>query len=159
MYEHKIVDAPERKLVGQKIRMSLVNNRTPELWRSFMPRKMEIKNAIGKVLFSVQVNERLPDFKNFDPSVSFDKWAAVEVISLEQIPADMDSLILPAGRYAVFHYKGASSQGEKIFRYIYTEWLPASGFALDLRPQFEILGEKYKNDHPDSEEEIWIPIK
>jgi AraC family transcriptional regulator len=26
----------------------------------------------------------------------------------------------------------------------------------DDRPHFEILGDKYKNDHPDSEEEIWI---
>jgi hypothetical protein len=24
---------------------------------------------------------------------------------------------------------------------------------------FEILGDKYINDHPDSEEEIWIPVK
>jgi len=30
-----------------------------------------------------------------------------------------------------------------------------------VHPQahFELLGEKYKNNHPDSEEEVWIPIK
>jgi AraC family transcriptional regulator len=30
---------------------------------------------------------------------------------------------------------------------------------LDNRPHFEILGEKYKQGSPDSEEEIWIPVK
>ena len=34
-----------------------------------------------------------------------------------------------------------------------------SEYEFDNRPQFEILGEKYKNNAPDSEEEIWIPIK
>jgi len=26
-------------------------------------------------------------------------------------------------------------------------------------PRIEILGEKYRNNDPDSEEEIWIPVK
>jgi len=30
---------------------------------------------------------------------------------------------------------------------------------LDNRPHFEVLGEKYKNGDPESEEEIWIPVK
>lgn len=38
-------------------------------------------------------------------------------------------------------------------------WLPASDYNLDNRPHFEVLGEKYKNNDPTSEEEIWIPIK
>ncbi|MFM9945765.1 MAG: GyrI-like domain-containing protein, partial [Bacteroidia bacterium] len=42
---------------------------------------------------------------------------------------------------------------------IYGTWIPNSEYNLDNRPHFEILGEKYKNNHPDSEEEIWIPIK
>jgi AraC family transcriptional regulator len=32
-------------------------------------------------------------------------------------------------------------------------------YELDDRPHFEILGDKYKNNDPNSEEEIWIPIK
>lgn len=46
-----------------------------------------------------------------------------------------------------------------IFQYIFGTWLPASGYYLDNRPHFEILGHKYKNNDPDSEEEIWIPVK
>jgi hypothetical protein len=30
---------------------------------------------------------------------------------------------------------------------------------LNKRPHFAKMGEKYKNEDPDSEEELWIPIK
>jgi AraC family transcriptional regulator len=56
-------------------------------------------------------------------------------------------------------HKGAASTGQKIFQYIFETWLPNSGYLLDNRPHFEILGAKYKNEDPDSEEELWIPIK
>ena len=65
---------------------------------------------------------------------------------------------MPGGLYAVFFYKGSSSD-TKIFQYIFTNWLPDSGYTLDNRPHFEILGENYKNGDPGSEEEIWIPVK
>jgi AraC family transcriptional regulator len=35
----------------------------------------------------------------------------------------------------------------------------ASGYEIDARPHFEILGSKYVNADAESEEEIWIPIK
>jgi AraC family transcriptional regulator len=31
-------------------------------------------------------------------------------------------------------------------------------FEVDDRPHFEILGIRYRNNDPNSEEEIWIPI-
>ena len=46
-----------------------------------------------------------------------------------------------------------------IFQYIFSEWIPQSDYSVDDRPHFEVLGAKYKNNDPDSEEEIWIPIK
>jgi hypothetical protein len=30
---------------------------------------------------------------------------------------------------------------------------------LDDRPHFEVLGSKYRNNDPESEEETWIPTK
>jgi putative chromate ion transporter len=60
---------------------------------------------------------------------------------------------------AVFAFKGDLSLAQKTFEYIFKTWLPNSKYNLDNRPHFEILGEKYKNNDPASEEEIWIPIK
>ena len=137
------------------MKMSLSNNKTGELWRSFMPRRREIKNNLTSEMFSMQVYDRLINFT--DLSQEFEKWAAVEVTDFNTIPDDMESFELPGGLYAVFFYKGLSTDTQ-IFRYIFGTWLPGSSYVLDGRPHFEILGEKYRNNDPNSEEEIWIPI-
>jgi AraC family transcriptional regulator len=146
-------------LVGKHLTMSLSENRTAELWRSFMSQRKEIKNTLSADLFSLQVYDDSYNFSEFDPNATFEKWAAVEVTDFEALPEAMEQLTLPGGLYAVFEYKGASSQGAAAFRYIFGTWLPNSDYTLDSRPHFEVLGEKYKNDDPASEEEIWIPIK
>jgi AraC family transcriptional regulator len=46
-----------------------------------------------------------------------------------------------------------------VWRYIYNEWLPNSPWELDHRPHFERLGAKYKNEDPNSEEDIYIPVR
>ena len=104
----------------------------------------------------MQVYEGLA--KPGDLSQEFEKWAAVEVPDFDTIPAGMETFVLPAGLYAVFDYKGSSTDTQ-IFQHIFGVWLPGSNFVLDARPHFEILGEKYKNADPNSEEEIWIPVK
>jgi AraC family transcriptional regulator len=145
-----------KKLIGKRLPMSFANNRTPELWRSFMPHRKEIQNAIGTNLFSLQHYGNINPFQNFNPEIVFEKWASVEVIDFGNIPEGMETFLLEGGLYAVFDYKGNSPE---IFQYIFQQWLPNSEYELDYRPHFEILAEKYKNNDPDSEEEIWIPIK
>ncbi|MEI6184536.1 MAG: GyrI-like domain-containing protein, partial [Bacteroidota bacterium] len=88
-----------------------------------------------------------------------EKWEAMEVNNFDTIPNEMETYLLKGGLYAVFDYKGLSTD-TTIFKYIYGTWLPNSNdYILDDRPHFEILGDKYKNNDPNSEEEIWIPIK
>jgi AraC family transcriptional regulator len=157
--EPRIELLPEKKLVGMHLHMSLSGNRTADLWRSFMPRRKEIKNNLNVELFSMQVYDQSYNFVKFDPDSSFEKWAAIEVRDFNSVPEGMETFVLPGGRYAVFIHKGSASKGQKTFQYIFGTWLPNSEYSLDNRPHFEILGEKYKNDDPDSEEEVWIPIK
>lgn len=138
-----------------KLVMSFADNKTGQLWQRFMPKRNEIRNNLTTDLISLQIY--LPGF-DFSPNTQFEKWAAIEVSDFEHVPDGMESLLLPEGLYAVFHYKG-SSMDTRIFQYIFGEWLPKSGYQLDNRPHFEVLGAKYKNASPDSEEEIWIPVK
>jgi AraC family transcriptional regulator len=147
-----------KKLLGMRIEMCLSNNKTAELWQGFMPRRSEITNRIGNDLYSLQVYDDSYSFNSFNPHAMFEKWAAVEVSDFKTIPNEMEAFTLLDGLYAVFYYKGLSTD-TKIFQYIYGEWLPKSEYVIDNRPHFEILGEKYKNNDPDSEEEIWVPIK
>lgn len=150
---------PTKKLVGKRLEMSYINNRTGELWRSFMPKRKEINNNIGSELYSMQIYDSIFDFQNLNPSNVFTKWAAIEVTNFGQIPENMESYTLQGGLYAVFLHKGSSRDFQQIFHYIFAVWLPNSNYAIDNREHFELLGEKYKNESPDSEEEIWIPIK
>lgn len=124
-----------------------------------MPRRKEIKNNLTTELFSIQVYPHAFDFSFSNFHAAFEKWAAVEVAHFDSIPAEMESHILTGGLYAVFDYKGLSTD-TSIFEYIFGTWLPGSKkYLLDDRPHFEILGDKYKNNDPNSAEEIRIPIK
>lgn len=137
--------------------MSLTNNRTPALWRQFMPLRHTITQLVNNNLYSVAVYDSAY-FSDFSPTHSFEKWAAMEVSTGAAVPNDMERFDLPGGRYAVFHYKGPAGDSS-IFQYIYGSWIPQSDYMLDDRPHFEVLGIRYDNHSPDSEEEIWIPIK
>jgi AraC family transcriptional regulator len=149
----------EKKLIGQKIKMSLADNKTYELWHKFMPRRKEIENIIDNNLYSVQVYDKSLNFNDFTSDTLFEKWAAIEVSTCDRIPAEMETLELSGGFYAVFIFKGIPADFKQTFHYIFNTWLPNSDYQLDQRPHFELLGEKYKNNEPDSEEEVWIPVK
>ncbi len=155
--EPRIEILQPKKLVGKQVKTSLVDDKTVSLWQDFMPRRKEILHVSGIELYSLRIYEA-DYFTRYQPYTLFEKWAAVEVSVYESIPQEMERFDLQGGLYAVFPYKGLNTDGA-IFQYIYTDWLPNSEYILDYsRPHFEVLGEKYKNNHPDSEEDIWIPI-
>ena len=153
----RIENLSDKKLIGKRLTMSLANNRTGELWQSFMPIRREISNNVSNDLISMQVYKPT-HFADFKPTNEFEKWATVEVTNFESVPTGLETFSLTGGLYAVFDYKG-SSNDPSIFQYIFGTWLPGSDYFLDYRPHFEVLGDKYKNNDPTSEEEIWIPIK
>ncbi|MEO8759428.1 MAG: GyrI-like domain-containing protein [Bacteroidia bacterium] len=147
----------EKQLVGKKITTSFSKNNTVELWKNFMPRRKEIKNNIGEELYSMQIYPPM-FYANFNVNNTFEKWATIEVTDFNDVPVEMETFVLVGGLYAAFQYKGLNTD-TKIFENIFSSWLPNSPYAIDDRPHFEIMVEKYKNNDPNSEEEIWIPIK
>ena len=147
----------EKKLVGKQLTMSLADNKTGELWKSFVHGHRKITNNLTNDLISMQVYTPTY-FTDFKPTNEFKKYATVEVPDFDNKPNDMETFTLTGGLYAVFDYKGSSTDNS-IFQYIFGTWLPGSDFDLDDRPHFEVLGDKYKNNDPTSEEEIWIPIR
>ena len=148
----------EKQLIGHRRTMSLAANTTSELWQGFMQQRATLPPPVGGVRYSLQIYPA-DYFADFRPERPFEKWAALEPIATPGLVAGFEKLTLPGGLYAVFLHQGPASEGPATFRYIFGAWLPASGYALDDRPHFEVLGSKYKNEEPDSEEEIWIPIR
>jgi AraC family transcriptional regulator len=153
----RIITLNEKKLIGKRLTMSFLDYKVAELWKTFMPRRKEISNSVSNDLISMTIYKS-NHFLNFSPTNEFEKWATVEVSDFDNMPAEMETFTLTSGLYAVFDYKGLNTD-HSIFRYIYGEWIPNSDYDLDDSPHFEILGNKYKNNDPASEEEIWIPIK
>lgn len=149
----------EIKLVGKRIKMSFSSNLTTGLWKNFMPHRKEISNSLNTNLFSVEIYNSPDFFEEFDPTKNFEKWAAVEVSNFSTIPHEMESLIIPAGYYAIFNYQGKGSEASEAYKNILQDWFPNSEYKLDHRPHFAIMGEKYKYEDSSSEEELWFPIK
>lgn len=145
-----------KKLIGFHMEMSLSDNRTGELWQKFMPRRSEIKNRTTKDFISMQ---KYGEGWDFSPSAIFEKWAAVEVTSFEEVPPKMETYLLEGGLYAVFVHQGPASEAPKTMQYIFAQWLLESGYNLDNREHFEILPEGYNPFDPQAREEIWVPIK
>ncbi len=146
-------------LIGMCMQMSFVNDRTSELWRAFGSKIGEIQGRVGTDRYSVKVYDENYSFSRFDPAAMFEKWAAVETSDRENVSEGFEALTIPAGMYAVFLHRGTPKQAPELYGYIFGSWLPNSGFNLDSRPHFEILGEEYSPFNEDAEETIWIPIK
>jgi AraC family transcriptional regulator len=123
-----------------------------------MPGRKEITNTVNNDLLSMVIYKS-NHFEEFRPTNEFERWATVEVADFVNVPDQMETYVLSSGLYAVFHFIGSSNSIASFYQNIFNVWLPSSEYVLDDRPHFEILGEKYKNNDPLSEEDIWIPIK
>lgn len=147
-----------RKLVGIRQEMSLAENLTAQLWRSFMPRRHEVKNLSTNEYISMQVYSKT-DGQPFSPTTVFEKWAVVEVSTRNDVPVGMESYSLPGGQYAVFIHNGPASAAPKTMRHIFGKWLPNSKYELDDREHFEVLPEGYDSLDQHAREEVWIPVR
>lgn len=151
----RIEKVPETNLIGKNCLMSYAENKTFALWQGFMKERKTITNTLSSELISLQI---FP--KNFDgfAHTPFTKWACTAVTDFNNVPESMETLILTEGLYAVFLHKGLPQDFAKTVDFIFKTWLPNSEYQLDNRPHFELLGEKYSNHSPLSEEEVFIPI-
>jgi AraC family transcriptional regulator len=156
--EPRIEELNEKILVGKRMDMCFAELKTYDLWHSFMPIKHLITNQVGMEMYSVEVYKRR-FFEEYDDRAMFQKWAAVEVADLGDVPEVFETQIVPKGMYAVFTHKGNYKKAPETYHYIFHEWLPSADVELDDRPHLAVMGEKYKGDGDNSEEEIWIPIR
>ena len=83
-----IISLSAKTLIGMEMEMSIIENRTVELWSGFMPHHRTIESRIGEDFFSLQL---YPEdyFQAFDPHKKFVKWAAVEVSEVKDLAKGM----------------------------------------------------------------------
>jgi AraC family transcriptional regulator len=148
----KIITIQQKQVIGMKSQM-LINQyeNIVILWKEFMPRKSELFHLSNSELIALQ---DYTAFGNFEKP--FDIYACAEVSNTEIIPKGMLAYTIPSGLYAVFLHKGMKAGAT--YQRIMSEWLPTSGYAIDDRPHFQVMGEKYKNGSEDSEEDFYVPV-
>lgn len=156
--EPRIEILESKKLIGMRLKMSQMENKTAQLWQTFMPRRAEVESRSTSEYISMQIFDDTQS-ELFDPNTMFEKWAAIEVSNHETIPTGMEPYTMKGGMYAVFIHKGLPSDFPKTMGHIFGSWLPGSKYELDNREHFELLPESYRPDDPNAEEEVWIPIK
>jgi len=158
--KYRIVESKEILIVGLKAEANFHNIHlvTPQLARQFMPRLNEVKHRKGSFILSLQKYNHF-DYNTFNPDESFKKWIGVEVINLDAVPQNMETLSIATGRYLVIDFKGSLPEFIKFWQNIHSSWLPNSEYELDDRPHFEKLPPSYNPMQTVNEEEIWIPIK
>jgi AraC family transcriptional regulator len=154
----RIEQIPTRNFIGMNLRMSSAKDRSAELWRSFMPKRKQIKKAIGENVYSIQQFDQVPDFNIPVGEDLYTNWAVQEVEAGVTIPEGMTPFILQGGFYAIFLHRGTPADFPVTARYIFQTWLPASGYKVENRPFFQILTPAYNPGNPASEEEVYIPI-
>ncbi|RCW90723.1 GyrI-like domain-containing protein [Winogradskyella arenosi] len=151
----EIIETSERKVIGVSTTMRHGEyHKIQELWQQFMPRLKAVKARSSMELIALQ---EFPEGTNTATLSDYIIWACAEVLNFNEIPEGMMSLVIPAGTYAVVAHKGMDAS--KTYRQFMSEWLINSGYGVDTRPHFQVMGAKYKNGSPDSEEEFYIPIK
>lgn len=156
-----IVELPPIKVVGIRGETTLSDNQLPLLWerfRSLLPdiphitpngRMFGICEACHENTLYIMNNE-----------VLFTEVAAVEVDSFDALSDGLVSKELPGGRYAVFTHKGTLRTLIQTFEYIWGTWFLTTNEELDWREDFELYDERFLGyDHPDSEIDLYIPIR
>lgn len=159
MLNPNIITLEEKALVGKSMVMTFNNNKTSDLWRSFMPFRNKITNRVSTDLYSLQVYNKTFEYDDFNPDIPFTKHALVEVTKIDKLPDGMALFTLPKGLYAVFNYRGMAKDVPSFFYQIMKVWLPQSIYNIDDRPHFELIKENYNPMDENAEEQFFIPIK
>lgn len=141
-----------------RITTSLAAQETQKLWQQFKPMLKNIPGHVPRYFFSVAVYQDASYFNSFNIHSHFEKWAAVEVVNQVEMPPGVELMTLPGGLYAEFIHKGTPDKFAQTAAYIYSQWLPGSGYVLDNRPHFEIMDASYHPQDEQAEEKIYIPI-
>lgn len=131
-----------------------------QLWQEFAPRIGEIKNRVGDAHFEVSKSCDESDIENFTEDSEFIEVASVKVDKVEEIPEGMTAVTVSGGKYMVFTHKGLAMELKKTYDYIWGKWLPNSKYSVKLDNTFEVYDDRFLGpENPDSEMDIYIPIK
>ena len=136
-------------VVGPAIRCTFNDpSEIPNLWRTFNDREAEVADT-PSAAYGVC-------FDGDDTGFSY--LAGMEPTAGRAVPDGMQSLTIPAQRYAVFTHSGHISDLPKTVYSIWNKALAEAGLSAAKAPDFELYDKRFNVETGRGEVEIWIPI-
>ena len=148
--EGKTLKIKEFKAVGIAYFGNNRNGEIPNLWEAFNKRYRDI-NQKSKSMLCYGICDGEPDLE-----CNFHYTACAEVDSFQDVPEDMETKVVPEGKYIVYTYSGPLKELGEFYNNIFAKFIPASGHEIDFRPQIELYDERFMSN---GEFDIYIPIK
>lgn len=129
------------------------------LWQQLGEKQSSIPNKHpSRRTFGICEYQRDADIANYDMKLS--EVVGVEVESYDNLPPDIITKTIPAGKFAVFTHKGPLADVLKTYQYIWGTWALLTSEVIDERDDFELYDERFKGrENEDSKMDIYIPIK
>lgn len=157
----KIIELSEIKVAGLRGETTLRDNRLRDLWSRANSLYKEIPNRIpGGRAFGICEACALNTLYTMNEDILFTEVAGAEVSSFEGLQAPFVEKVIPGGRYAVFTHRGTLQMLPQTFDYIWGTWFLSTKEELDWLEDFELYDERFLGyDHPNSEMDLYIPIK
>lgn len=158
----QIVELPDIKVIGLRGETTLRDNVLPELWQHFVELSDQVPGQMinGRGFGICEACREGNSIYSMNDDVLFSEVVGVEVSSFDGLVEPFVGKILQGGSYAVFTHKGSLALLKKTFEYIWGTWFLSTSEVLDDREDFELYDERYLGfDHPDSEVDLYIPIR
>ncbi|WP_082234882.1 AraC family transcriptional regulator [Halobacillus massiliensis] len=156
--QYRMVEKEELQVVGVKQQFSLINGENEQgiskMWEEVNANGttddiMSLSNQKIEGCLGVCVGE--PEGEKME------YWIAVT--SDHNDAKGYETRQIPAAKWAVFSVHGAMPHAiQKVWKQIYSEWFPSSGYEHAPSPELEVYGDgdPYSEDYYS---EIWIPVK
>ncbi|MDQ1652309.1 MAG: AraC family transcriptional regulator [Cryptosporangiaceae bacterium] len=157
---YRVMEKDGFRVVGKKARVPLVHE-------GMNPAIVEFVRGLGQETLQriaalsdqepqgiVNVSDNLADSRAEGTELDYYHG----VVTTADAPADMDTLTVPAGTWAVFESSGAFPQAlQYLWRDVFTQWFPSNPYRS--RPGPEILRTRLSQDATEADAELWIPVE
>ncbi len=157
-HEPSLYWQPAMQLVGLVTRFygpeSEKNNlgtKLPRLWDSFLKRSAEVPNAVPGLFYGVLTHTAAQDGE-------LQYCACLEVSQRGAVPRGMDTVKVPASRYAQFTHRGLPQALDQTVNYVYSSWLLKSQAKPGIGPDLEVYGDEYRPNSEQSVVHYAVPI-
>ncbi|MER6135206.1 AraC family transcriptional regulator [Streptomyces sp. NPDC001815] len=157
---YRIVEKEQFQVAGRKVRVPLVHEgMNPAIVEFIRGLGQDTLGRIG-ALSDQEPAGIVGVSDNLDPSraegTELDYYHGV--VTRAAVPEDLDTLVVPAGAWAVFESSGPFPLAlQHMWRDVFTQWFPSNPY--QSRPGPEILRTRLSPDAATADAELWLPVE